>query len=142
VVARTRYVVPCRVKRDAFEILRVFHTSRRSPKPCQFVRPLLELATAVESFRSAGESLSSCDGQSSVASRPFHPASDRFPQAGPPSRQSRGGLKAGCCRRPTVGRYGPCRGDLMSPQPIAREWPAGRLVRRNAAMAVPVAAGP
>lgn len=32
VVARTRYVVPYRVKRDAIEILRVFHTSRRLPK--------------------------------------------------------------------------------------------------------------
>jgi plasmid stabilization system protein ParE len=32
VVARTRYVVPYRVKRDAVEILRVFHTSRRLPK--------------------------------------------------------------------------------------------------------------
>jgi plasmid stabilization system protein ParE len=30
--ARTRYVVPYRVKRDAVEILRVFHTSRRVPK--------------------------------------------------------------------------------------------------------------
>jgi len=32
VVARTRYIVPYRVKRDAVEILRVFHTSRRLPK--------------------------------------------------------------------------------------------------------------
>jgi plasmid stabilization system protein ParE len=32
VVARTRYLVPYRVKRDVVEILRVFHTSRRSPK--------------------------------------------------------------------------------------------------------------
>lgn len=32
VVAKTRYVVPYRVKRDAIEILRVFHTSRRLPK--------------------------------------------------------------------------------------------------------------
>jgi plasmid stabilization system protein ParE len=32
VVARTRYLVPYRVKRDAVEILRVFHTSRRFPK--------------------------------------------------------------------------------------------------------------
>lgn len=32
VVARTRYVVPYRVKRDAVEILRVFHSSRRLPK--------------------------------------------------------------------------------------------------------------
>jgi plasmid stabilization system protein ParE len=32
VVARSRYVVPYRVKRDAVEILRVFHTSRRLPK--------------------------------------------------------------------------------------------------------------
>lgn len=32
VVARTRYVVPYRVRRDAVEILRVFHTSRRLPK--------------------------------------------------------------------------------------------------------------
>ena len=32
VVARTRYLVPYRVKRDAVEILRVFHTSRRLPK--------------------------------------------------------------------------------------------------------------
>ncbi len=31
VVARTRYIVPYRVKRDAVEILRVFHTSRRLP---------------------------------------------------------------------------------------------------------------
>lgn len=32
VVARTRYVVPYRVRRDAIEILRVFHTSRRLPR--------------------------------------------------------------------------------------------------------------
>jgi toxin ParE1/3/4 len=32
VVARTRYVVPYRVKRNTVEILRVFHTSRRLPK--------------------------------------------------------------------------------------------------------------
>jgi toxin ParE1/3/4 len=32
VVAKTRYIVPYRVKRDAVEILRVFHTSRRVPK--------------------------------------------------------------------------------------------------------------
>jgi len=32
VVARTRYIVPYRVKRDTVEILRVFHTSRRWPK--------------------------------------------------------------------------------------------------------------
>ena len=32
VVARTRYIVPYRMKRDAVEILRVFHTSRRLPK--------------------------------------------------------------------------------------------------------------
>ena len=32
VVARTRYVVPYRVKRDTVEILRVFHTSRRLPR--------------------------------------------------------------------------------------------------------------
>lgn len=32
VVATTRYIVPYRVKRDAVEILRVFHTSRRLPK--------------------------------------------------------------------------------------------------------------
>jgi len=32
VVARTRYIVPYRVKRDAVEILRVFHTSRPVPK--------------------------------------------------------------------------------------------------------------
>jgi len=32
VVARTRYIVPYRVRRDAVEILRVFHTSRRLPK--------------------------------------------------------------------------------------------------------------
>ena len=32
VVARTRYVVPYRVKRDTVEILRVFHTSRRLTK--------------------------------------------------------------------------------------------------------------
>jgi plasmid stabilization system protein ParE len=31
VVARTRYLVPYRVKRDSIEILRVFHTSRRMP---------------------------------------------------------------------------------------------------------------
>ena len=31
VVARTRYLVPYRVKRDTIEILRVFHTSRRLP---------------------------------------------------------------------------------------------------------------
>jgi plasmid stabilization system protein ParE len=32
VVAKTRYVVPYRVKRETVEILRVFHTSRRLPK--------------------------------------------------------------------------------------------------------------
>jgi len=32
VVARTRYLVPYRMKGDAIEILRVFHTSRRWPK--------------------------------------------------------------------------------------------------------------
>lgn len=32
VIARTRYIVPYRVKRDTVEILRVFHTSRRLPK--------------------------------------------------------------------------------------------------------------
>lgn len=32
VVAHTRYVVPYRVKDDAIEILRVFHTSRRPPQ--------------------------------------------------------------------------------------------------------------
>jgi plasmid stabilization system protein ParE len=32
VVARTRYMVPYRVKRDTVEILRVFHTSPRLPK--------------------------------------------------------------------------------------------------------------
>jgi len=32
VVARTRYMVPYRVKRDAVEISRAFHTSRRLPK--------------------------------------------------------------------------------------------------------------
>jgi plasmid stabilization system protein ParE len=32
VIARTRYVVPYRVKRETVEILRVFHTSRRLPK--------------------------------------------------------------------------------------------------------------
>jgi toxin ParE1/3/4 len=32
VVARTRYIVPYRVRRDSVEILRVFHTSRRLPK--------------------------------------------------------------------------------------------------------------
>lgn len=32
VVPRTRYLVPYRVKRDAIEILRVFHTSRRLPQ--------------------------------------------------------------------------------------------------------------
>jgi plasmid stabilization system protein ParE len=31
VVAGTRYLVPYRVRRDAVEILRVFHTSRRLP---------------------------------------------------------------------------------------------------------------
>ena len=31
VVSRTRYIVPYRVRRDAVEILRVFHTSRRLP---------------------------------------------------------------------------------------------------------------
>lgn len=32
VVARTRYIVPYRVKRQTVEILRIFHTSRRLPK--------------------------------------------------------------------------------------------------------------
>ena len=32
VVPRTRYLVPYRVRRDAIEILRVFHTSRRLPQ--------------------------------------------------------------------------------------------------------------
>lgn len=32
VAQRTRYLVPYRVKRDAIEILRVFHTSRRLPQ--------------------------------------------------------------------------------------------------------------
>jgi plasmid stabilization system protein ParE len=31
VIARTRYLVPYRVRRDVVEILRVFHTSRRLP---------------------------------------------------------------------------------------------------------------
>jgi toxin ParE1/3/4 len=31
VVQKTRYIVPYRVKRDAIEVLRVFHTSRRLP---------------------------------------------------------------------------------------------------------------
>jgi plasmid stabilization system protein ParE len=31
VVPRTRYLVPYRVRRNEIEILRVFHTSRRSP---------------------------------------------------------------------------------------------------------------
>jgi len=31
-VVKTRYMVPYRVKGDAVEILRVFHTSRRLPK--------------------------------------------------------------------------------------------------------------
>lgn len=31
VVGRTRYIVPYRVRGDAVEILRVFHTSRRLP---------------------------------------------------------------------------------------------------------------
>lgn len=31
IVAGTRYLVPYRVKRDAIEILRVFHTSRKPP---------------------------------------------------------------------------------------------------------------
>lgn len=32
VVPKTRYLVPYRVRRDAVEILRVFHTSRRLPQ--------------------------------------------------------------------------------------------------------------
>lgn len=32
VVPKTRYLAPYRVRRDAIEILRVFHTSRRSPQ--------------------------------------------------------------------------------------------------------------
>lgn len=32
VVGNTRYIVPYRVRGDAIEILRVFHTSRRLPK--------------------------------------------------------------------------------------------------------------
>lgn len=32
VVLRTRYIVPYRVRGDAIEILRVFHTSRRPPR--------------------------------------------------------------------------------------------------------------
>lgn len=32
VVLKTRYLVPYRVRRDAVEILRVFHTSRRLPQ--------------------------------------------------------------------------------------------------------------
>jgi addiction module RelE/StbE family toxin len=32
VVATTRYLVPYRVRDDAIEILRVFHTSRRPPR--------------------------------------------------------------------------------------------------------------
>ena len=32
VVPRTRYIVPYRVRGDAVEILRVFHTSRRLPE--------------------------------------------------------------------------------------------------------------
>ena len=32
VVPRTRYIVPYRVRGDAVEILRVFHTSRRLPR--------------------------------------------------------------------------------------------------------------
>jgi plasmid stabilization system protein ParE len=32
VAARTRYLMPYRVRRDTIEILRVFHTSRRLPK--------------------------------------------------------------------------------------------------------------
>lgn len=31
VVARTRYLIPYRVRGDAVQVLRVFHTSRRSP---------------------------------------------------------------------------------------------------------------
>lgn len=31
VVVKTRFIVPYRVRRDVIEILRVFHTSRRSP---------------------------------------------------------------------------------------------------------------
>ncbi len=32
VVNKTRYIVPYRVRGDAIEVLRVFHTSRRLPK--------------------------------------------------------------------------------------------------------------
>lgn len=32
VVPRTRYIIPYRVRGDAVEILRVFHTSRRHPQ--------------------------------------------------------------------------------------------------------------
>lgn len=32
VVAKTRYLVPYRVRGDVIEVLRVFHTSRRVPK--------------------------------------------------------------------------------------------------------------
>jgi len=32
VVLKTRYIVPYRVRDDAIEILRVFHTSRRPPR--------------------------------------------------------------------------------------------------------------
>lgn len=32
VVAKTRYIVPYRVRGDTVEILRVFHTSRRPPR--------------------------------------------------------------------------------------------------------------
>jgi addiction module RelE/StbE family toxin len=32
VVAKTRYVIPYRVRRETVEILRVFHTSKRTPK--------------------------------------------------------------------------------------------------------------
>ena len=32
VVTRTRYLIPYRVRADAVEILRVFHTSRRPPR--------------------------------------------------------------------------------------------------------------
>ncbi len=32
VVLHTRYIVPYRVRRDAVEVLRVFHTSRRPPR--------------------------------------------------------------------------------------------------------------
>jgi len=39
VVLRTRYVVPCRVRGDTVEVLRVFHVSRRLPERWQQAEP-------------------------------------------------------------------------------------------------------